>query len=113
MSRKKYLNLAEGFEATKMASPQKAQAFYESVKAIKNDKNMQMFMIAAKPRTVVKPCTARPHTIYFDKQTVENSGNIGVDVWDGEQCMASVTNFAKKYFGKDVLEKVMPKETWL
>lgn len=80
-------------------NPERAQNFYESVETILKSNKINTFAIAAKKGSVLKPGTARPYQIKADGYKIEGSP-VGGLVFDGEQCVDHIIDFAKKFLGK-------------
>lgn len=87
-------------------NPQKAQAFYDSFNAILKSNKINNFSISAKRGSVLKPGTARPYQIKVDGYKIEGSP-VGGLIFDGEQCVEHIIDFAKKFIGKRPPKKEM------
>lgn len=87
-------------------NPERAQNFYESVETILKSNQINNFAIAAKRGSVLKPGTARPYQIKLDGYKIEGSP-VGGLIFDGEQCVNHVIDFAKKFLDKKPSKAVM------
>ena len=80
-------------------NPERAQNFYESVETILKSNKINTFAIAAKKGSALKSGTARPYQIKADGYKIEGSP-VGGLIFDGEQCVDHIIDFAKKFLGK-------------
>ena len=83
-----------------VSSTKKAE-FVTALNLIMQDKSMDTFEIRAKEGTRIEPSCARPAEILINGVPCETlEGVPGAKIFDGNQCMSHVINFAKEKYGK-------------
>ena len=105
--------LKEGFTAARnyieQGKLQKAQDFYESLSKIKNSKNIHNFSISISEGSILKSGTAKSAVIEADTYKIKPEAAIGL-IFDGNQCVEHINNFAKKFLNKKPAQELLSKE---
>ena len=91
--------------------PTKAKKFYESLNAIRNNKNIHSFSIDALKGSNLKPGESRPYKIVIDGYEIKGHPVFGEFIYDGNQCVQHIIDFAKRFLGEKESKTILTKET--